>query len=222
MDQAKNFAKVTVIDGNYDDTATDIEVITADGAKLPTPPFNAVWWNVTDYPDPSDDPNVEIVRVLDVVDDALNITRAQEGTAASEKNISGKSYQIIAGLTAASINDQILKVVRDGDVYSMIASGDVELLNENGGFKLTPSNSAAGIRAGVASGEVGLGDVDAVSGGQAIKVQDSIAQVSILGHLGSNQSASASVAVGTLAAKLPIYDETGTLLGYIPIYGSIT
>ena len=58
MDAAKNFAKTTVTDGNYDDSSTEIDVITGGGAKFPAPPFNAVWWNVTDFADPSDDEGV--------------------------------------------------------------------------------------------------------------------------------------------------------------------
>jgi len=42
------------------------------------------------------------------------------------------------------------------------------------------------------------------------------------GQIKTNQSASAAVSVGTLANKMPIYDAAGTLLGYIPIYATIT
>lgn len=41
----------------------------------------------TNYPDPSDDPYVEIVRVTGISTDTLTVTRAQEGTSASNKNI---------------------------------------------------------------------------------------------------------------------------------------
>lgn len=105
IDSFKNFAKVTVSQG-YDNTATTVVLIGNDGAKLPTAPFNAVWWNVGSYPDPSDDPNKEVVRVTAVSTDTLTITRAQEGTAATTKN-TGNTYKMIAGLTAKSLNTDL-------------------------------------------------------------------------------------------------------------------
>lgn len=103
LDNAKNFAKVSLSAG-YDAAAGSIVLLSGHGARLPSAPFNAVWWNYTDYPDPSDDPDVEIVRVTSVSTDTLSITRAQEGTVATAKNISGKTYKIIAGLTALAAN----------------------------------------------------------------------------------------------------------------------
>jgi hypothetical protein len=104
LDNTKNFAKSTVSAG-YDNLATSIVLSTGGGAKFPTPPFNAVWWNVTDYSDPSDDPNVEIVRVTAISGDTLTITRGQEGTSANNHNISGKIYMLIAGLTSKLVKD---------------------------------------------------------------------------------------------------------------------
>lgn len=106
LDIAKNFAKVQVSTG-YGDGDTTIVLETGHGTKLPTAPFNAVWWNSTDFFDPSDDPNVEIVRVTDVTSDTLTVTRAQESTSASTKNTAGKTYRMIAGLTAKTINTDL-------------------------------------------------------------------------------------------------------------------
>ena len=106
MDNAKNFSKVTLSTG-YDNVATTVVLITSDGAKLPTAPFNVVWFNSTDYTDPTDDPNKEIVRVTNVTTDTLTITRAQEGTSAATHNTGGKSYKMIAGLTAKVINTDL-------------------------------------------------------------------------------------------------------------------
>src|SRR4051794_21756458 len=78
------------------------------GATLPDPAsgnYNLVWWNVTDYPDPADDPNVEIVRVTAKSSDTLTISRAQESTAASTKNTAAKTYKMLLGLTAKMITD---------------------------------------------------------------------------------------------------------------------
>lgn len=106
VDAAKNFGKVTVSTG-YDASAVSVVLSTGDGAKLPTVPFNATWWNATDYPDPSDDPNVEIVRVTGIATDTLTVTRAQESTSASTKNTAGKTYKMLAGLTAKAINTDL-------------------------------------------------------------------------------------------------------------------
>lgn len=97
MDAAKNFAKVTVSTG-YDASAISIALTSGHGAKLPAPAtdgaFNLTWWNATDYNDPSDDPNVEIVRCTARSTDTLTVTRAQEGTSASTKNTSAKTYKM--------------------------------------------------------------------------------------------------------------------------------
>lgn len=108
LDAVKNFAKVTVSTG-YDASATSIVLTTGHGAKLPAPAtdgaFNVVWWNSTDYSDPSDDPNVEIVRVTARSTDTLTVTRAQESTSATTKNTGSKTYKMILGATAKMITD---------------------------------------------------------------------------------------------------------------------
>ena len=109
MDAAKNFANVTVSLG-YDASATSIVLTTGHATRLPAAPFNAVYFNFTDYPDPASDPNVEIVRVTLIASDTLTITRAQESTLASTKNTSGKTYKLIAGPTAKVITDIITEI----------------------------------------------------------------------------------------------------------------
>ncbi len=106
LDPVVNFGKVTVSAG-YDATETSIILNTNEGSKLPDPSsvFNLVWWNSTDYPDPSDDPNKEIVRCTTRTTDTLTVTRAQEGTSASIKNLAGKTYKMILSPTAKTISD---------------------------------------------------------------------------------------------------------------------
>ena len=175
MDEAKNFAKGTV-DGLYDDTDTSINLIAGDGARFPTPPFNATWWDATDFPDPSDDPNREIVRVTAISTDTLTVTRGQEGTSAFTHDTEGKVYRLIAGLTAKVINDEMLNMSRDGDDVFIIENGILTIQSPT---------------------------------------------VAIIGHLGNNQLAGAS-SLGSVISKLPIYDDLGDLVGYIPVYNSIT
>lgn len=112
LDPVANFIKLTV-SGLYDQNAYVITLVSG-GSLLPSAGgFNAVWWNSTDYASPELDPNVEIVRVapsgisgnvLTLVHSGSNRT-AQEGTTASTKNTTGKTYSMILGITAKMIAD---------------------------------------------------------------------------------------------------------------------
>ena len=105
LDPILNFAKGEVSIG-YDDTATSIVLSSGDGANFPSSfSYNVVWWNFTDFPDPSDDPNVEIVRVTARTSDTLTVTRAQEGTAATTKNTGGKTYKMILAFTKKTYDE---------------------------------------------------------------------------------------------------------------------
>src|SRR3954462_2964592 len=102
LDPVTNFAKVTVSTG-YSAAATSVALSSGHGARLPQPStagaFNLVWWNSTDYADPSDDPDVEIVRVTARSSDTVTVTRAQESTTASAKNTAGKTYSMALAIT---------------------------------------------------------------------------------------------------------------------------
>jgi len=114
-DLVTNFAKATV-STTYDAAATAIVLTAGHAAKFPvavaatnTTHFNVVWYNSTDYPDPSDDPNVEIVRVTNISSDTLTVVRAREGTAASTKSEAGKTYKMILAPTRKTILDLQIK-----------------------------------------------------------------------------------------------------------------
>jgi hypothetical protein len=102
LDATVNFAK-SPVSGGYSAGATAITLAAGGGAKFPAVPFNAVWWNSTDFSDPSDDPTVEIVRVTNIAVDVLTVTRGQEGTAAVAHSTAGKTYSMIEGLTSAQM-----------------------------------------------------------------------------------------------------------------------
>jgi hypothetical protein len=108
LDPTSNFAKCVVSTG-YNAAATSVVLSTGDGAKLPQPStagaFNLVWWDSTTYGDPADDPNVEIVRCTGRSTDTLTVSRAQEGTSASTKNTSGKTYKMILAVTKKMMDD---------------------------------------------------------------------------------------------------------------------
>jgi hypothetical protein len=104
LDSVANFANVQASTG-YNSSVTSIALQSGQGAKLPATPFNMVWWNSTDFPNPANDPNVEIIRVTGVTGDTLTISRAQEGTSAANHNTGGKTYSLVLGITAKMIAD---------------------------------------------------------------------------------------------------------------------
>lgn len=100
-----NFAKGTV-SGGYTAGAVSITLITGHGSRFPNLfPFRATWWNSTDYPDPADDPDREIVTVTARAGDQLTVTRGAESTVASNKNLTNKTYKMIAPITAQMWTD---------------------------------------------------------------------------------------------------------------------
>lgn len=121
LDPIRNFGKSDVSTG-YSAADTSVALISGKGPLFPNPDddgaFNVVWWNSTDYPDPSDDPDVEIVRVTDKISDTFEVTRAQEGTSASAKNVAGKTYTIILALTKKTMDDIAALVTTDEDPIS--------------------------------------------------------------------------------------------------------
>lgn len=108
LDPVKNFCQVE-IQGGFNDISTSVNLYAGQGAKLPNPsidgPFNLVWWNVTDHPNPADDVKKEIVRVTAIVGDTLTIVRGQEDTTAQTHNKTGKRYFMALVLTAKTIKD---------------------------------------------------------------------------------------------------------------------
>ncbi len=108
LDPVVNFGKVTVSTG-YTNLDPVILLATTHGSKLPDPlidgPFNLIWYNASRYADPSDDPNVEIVRCTIRTGDTLTVDRHQEGTSASNKNSSGDTYKMILSPTKKTITD---------------------------------------------------------------------------------------------------------------------
>jgi hypothetical protein len=97
-----------------------------EGSKLPDPEtegqYNLVWWNATDYSDPTDDPYKEIVRVTAKSGDEITILRGQEGTTAQNHNLSGKSYKMMLTLTKKTYEDlQTIEVYKDGTLVGQRA-----------------------------------------------------------------------------------------------------
>ena len=149
LDNTANFVNVQASTG-YSSSATAITLQSGQGSKLPSAPFNLVWWNSTDYPNPANDPNVEIVRVTAIATDTLTISRAQEGTSATNHNTGGKTYSLVQGITAKMIADiqASLPAFVENEVVSgsgiswslanTPVSGSVKLWA--GGIRLTPGS----------------------------------------------------------------------------------
>jgi len=219
VDAIKNFAKAVVSDGNYDASATEIDVIAGHGDRLPAAPFNAVWWNATDYPDPSDDPGVEIIRVTAKSTDTLTITRAQEGTAAEDHNVAGKTYSLIAGMTARTITEMVGDVFGSGMALIFVPDESRFRLRFSSGRFLQLDDTTIEVQ----STDVKLGDVEGEDTGTFARLDCGNNNLVLNGlNLATSQVESATVAVGTLAGKLAIRDVGGTIIGYLPLYNSIT
>ena len=64
--------------------------------------YNCVIWEISNYGNPADDPNKEIVRATALSGSTLTITR---GTTASNHNTGGETYAIANVLTTKMITD---------------------------------------------------------------------------------------------------------------------
>jgi len=108
IDPVKNFAIATTSTG-YNASAVSIVLTAGGGAMFPDPStdgeFNLTWYNSTDYSNPADDPNKEIVRVTAISTNTLTVTRAAEGTTASTKNTASKTYKMLLAITKKTIDD---------------------------------------------------------------------------------------------------------------------
>jgi len=138
LDSVANFIKLTVSTG-YGSTDTSVTLQSGQGSLLPASPFNIVWYDATDYSDPSLDPDVEIVRVTAVSGDMLTVTRGQEGTSASIKNLAGKTYQMILGITAKMITDIAANLHKPWNAPAAII-GDIDGVNTMFQLPSTPAD----------------------------------------------------------------------------------
>jgi hypothetical protein len=151
VDPRANFARSNVNQG-YNASATTITIDPNDPnlSRWPSPTlraYNAVWWNSTTYPDATDDPNVEVVRVTAISGAGNNdftITRGQEGTAATNKNSSGSTYKLQLSYTA--------KLADDLDAGSVDVGAETVWVTENGAAGDGTTNDTAAITTSIAAG----------------------------------------------------------------------
>lgn len=99
-DQHKNLAVSTVATApSPATTGTSLVVATGEGARFPTPPFNATIWPAVTQATPV---NAEIVRVTNIATDTLTIVRIQEQTSARTVIVGD---QIANTVTAKTLTD---------------------------------------------------------------------------------------------------------------------
>ena len=158
LDPLVNFGKVTVSTGYNLDTV--IVLTSGYGTKLPNPlsdgPFNLVWYNASRYTDPSDDPNVEIVRCTARSGDILTVTRGQEGISVSSKNSSGDIYRMVLSVTKNTISDIQSDAQSKVNIHAALTSGvhgtGTDFLAKAIGSQYTAVNKAGD----VINGELGF------------------------------------------------------------------
>lgn len=128
MKPVRNFA-VCIVDGLYSSSQTTITLQAGEGAKLPNPAtegeFDLTWFNFTDYPNPADDPNKEIVTVTARTGDVLTLATRTGGTS---KNLSGKTYLMILAFNKAMYDSFVQALfVPPYKSYAPSAGGTVTL-----------------------------------------------------------------------------------------------
>lgn len=128
----KNNSKST-LNGSITNVATSIVV--ASGAAFPaTGNFICTIWDKTTYPDPSDDPNMEIVKVTARSTNTLTVVRAQESTSgvahASGVNIEllftiGQIQELETRINAGPVIGSPVSGATINEILSVDASGNL-------------------------------------------------------------------------------------------------
>lgn len=100
FDAHKNFGYSTVVVAPVPaDSGTSLTVVSGDGTKFPSPPFNVSIWPIGALPLVE---NAEIARVTGISGDAFAIIRTEEGTSARSIIVGD---QISATITVKTLTD---------------------------------------------------------------------------------------------------------------------
>ena len=118
----KNNARSTVADNPLAAGATTLNVATGEGANFPSSfPFLISIWDAVTYPNPGDDPGMEIDKCTGRTTDALTIVRAQESTA----DVAHSNGERVAMLwTAGHFNDASIGIITKLDTIETNAKDD--------------------------------------------------------------------------------------------------
>lgn len=94
--EIKNNAKGTVADDPLATGATTLNLNSGEGAKFPSSGvFVITIWDANVYPNPGDDPNMEIVWCTSRTDDTLTIVRAKESTSDVEHAVNSNVEMLV-------------------------------------------------------------------------------------------------------------------------------
>lgn len=108
LDPTANFCFAPILSGGISAAATTITLEPGYASLFPDPStegsYNIPLWDDL-YPNPSNDPNKEIVRVTGKSGDDLTVTRAQEGTSAVAHNTAGRTYRVGVSITKKMMSD---------------------------------------------------------------------------------------------------------------------
>lgn len=137
-DAHKNFAYSTVLTPPSPGVSgTSLVLQAGDGAKFPTPPFNATIWPIGFMPLAT---NAEIVRCTAIATDTLTIARAQEGSTARAVVATD---QIAATITAKTITDLEADPTYLGDYAAgNFTDGDIVVYNNIAYLCCKPTSAA--------------------------------------------------------------------------------
>ena len=169
LDQVENFVEVNVA-GTHSSTETTISLQSGEASNLPDPSggeFNLVWFDSTNFSRPSEDSEVEIVRVTgrDTNNDTITVLRGQENTTAVAHDTTNSDYVLILAQTAKMIEDvdaanfSTNSVTVAGNSVALGSSTAVDYidLNDTGSSFPIPNTDLSNSSVSIAGNSVALG-----------------------------------------------------------------
>ncbi len=169
LDQVENFVEVNVA-GNHSSTENTISLQSGEASNLPDPSggeFNLVWFDSTNFSRPSEDSEVEIVRVTgrDTTNDTITVLRGQENTTAVSHDTTNSDYVLILAQTAKMIKDvdaadfSTNSLTVAGNSVSLGSSTAVDYidLNDTGSSFPIPNTDLSNSSVSIAGNSVALG-----------------------------------------------------------------
>ena len=157
-----------------------------------------------------------IVIGTNVPETALIMNHHVTGTALSDSGLRTQTLGVFSNSDVLSLNSAMGGATAPAYSLERSANGGA---GENALLKLVDSVTSTGTPTTL---EIHSGRV----AGQAFRIYDTIAgaesfSVEARGRIRTNQdTANTNTPSGATAAQMPIYNESGTLIGYIPIYAS--
>jgi len=128
----KNNVESTVADDPLVQSATTLHVPTGEGSNFPsTFPFILTIWDSNTYPDPGNDPGMEIVKCTNRSNDTLTIVRAQENTSDMEHSQGEQVAMLITAgiISELSKNDSVITKTTNDSPYTTTLDDDTILCN---------------------------------------------------------------------------------------------